>query len=156
MLRIPQRLHCSPIYDDVVSSPEMMGFFIESRNFLDSANWNGYVLLMQAEWEAQCHVINQEFIRANTAYQEYCEEEQLQEHVFALVTRWIYSHDLGIGLHGICDGNAKEGGLAPETDKQGDRVMGNMPLEAPGQFQAQVLSSFILCLQLLNTCNNEG
>ena len=98
----------------------------------------------------------QELIRANTAYQEYCEEESHREHVFASVRRWIYSHDLGIGLHGICDGNAKEGGLAPETDKQGGRVIGNVPLEAPWQFRAQVLSSFILCLQLSTTCNNEG
>jgi len=64
------------------------------------------------------------------------------------VRRWIYSHDLGFGLHGICDGNAKEGGLAPETDKQGEIVIGNMLLEAQWQLRAQVLSSFILCLQL--------
>ena len=94
--------------------------------------------------------------RCAHTHQAYCEEESHREHVFALFRRWIYSHDLGIGLHGICDGNAKEGGLAPETDKQGERVISNMPLEAPWQFRAQVLSSFILRLQISNICNNEG
>jgi len=108
-----------------------MGFFIQSRDFWDSVDRNNYVLHIQSEWESQCGVINQEFIRANTAYQEYCEEESHREHVFACVRRWIYLHDLGIGLHGICDGNAKEGRLAPETDKQGERVISNMPLQAP-------------------------
>jgi len=131
MLRVPRRLHRSPIYDDVVGCPEKMGFHIESRNFWDSVDRNSCVLHMQAEWEGQCYRINQEFIRENTTYQEYCEEASHREHVFALVRRWIYSHDLGIGLHGICDGNAKEGGLAPETDKQGERVIGNRSLKAP-------------------------
>ena len=89
-------------------------------------------------------------------HQAYCEEESHREHVFALFKRWIYSHDLGIGLHGICDGNTKEGGLAPETDKQGERVISSMPLEVPWQFRAQVLSSFISRVQISNTCNNEG
>jgi len=36
MLRVPRRLYCSPIYDNVVVSPEMMWFCIQSRNFWDS------------------------------------------------------------------------------------------------------------------------
>ena len=167
MLRVPQRLHCSPIYDDVVSpgmglwdqvvvSPGMIGFHIESRDFWDILDRNSCVLHIQAEWESQCYAIDQEFMRENTPYQAYYQVKSHQEHVFALVRRWIYSNNLGIGLHGICDGNAKEGGLAPETDKQGERIISNMPLETPWLFRVQVLSSFILCLQLSNTCNNEG
>lgn len=103
MLRIPRRFHRSPVYDNTVVPPHLMGVFIESRDFCDSVTQNNCVLHIQAEWESQCFVLNQEFIRANIDYQKYCEEERHREYVFVLVRRWIYSHDLGIGLLGICD-----------------------------------------------------
>jgi len=62
---------------------------------------------MQAEWESQCYAINKKI--ANTAFQAYLGVQSDRQHVFFLVRRWIYSHNLGIELHGICDGNAKEG-----------------------------------------------
>ena len=56
-----------------------------------------------------------QFMLANTEYQDDCEEEWQcrweRDGGFALVKRWIDSQNLGIGLLGICDGKAKEGGL---------------------------------------------
>ena len=99
MLRIPRRFHRSPVYDNTVVPPHLMGVFIESRDFCDSVTQNNCVLHIQADRNQ--NVL--EFIRANIDYQKYCEEERHREYVFVLVRRWIYSHDLGIGLLGICD-----------------------------------------------------
>ena len=99
MLRIPRRFHRSPVYDNTVVPPHLMGVFIESRDFCDSVTQNNCVLHIQADRNQ--NVL--EFIRANIDYQKYCEEERHREYVFVLVRRWIYSHDLGIGLLDICD-----------------------------------------------------
>jgi len=60
MLRVPQRLRHSPIYDNMHIPPHLMEFFIQSRAFWDSVDQNNHVLHMQAEWESQCDTINQE------------------------------------------------------------------------------------------------
>jgi len=84
------------LWDQVVVSPGMIVFHIQSRDFWDLLNQNRCVLHMQAEWESQCYAIDQEFMLENAVYQAYCEVESHREHVFALVRRWIYSNNLGI------------------------------------------------------------
>ena len=128
-------------------SPGMKGVYIRSGVYWDSLDRNSCVVHMQAEWESQCYAINKKI--ANTAFQAYLGVQSDRQYVFFLVRRWIYSHNLGIGLHGVCDCNAKEGEARRDSQQQ-HASRSSMAV------WAQVLSSFILCLQLSNTCKNEG